>query len=187
MSVYRRGQTWWYSFIFCRQHIQESAKTRSKKVAKEAEKTRRRELEEGYNNITPEDRNRRILTLAKAAAEYQEDYETRHAENSSSYSKYCVKHLTEHLGGKMLIEINDQGVMAYQQARKREGAAGKTINEEVGELFRIMGDLGEAVLLKLKRAKKLKLAQREDVGLALTPEEEKGVLGEAQASKSPHL
>jgi hypothetical protein len=59
LSVYRRGKTWWYSFIFCGQHIQESAKTKSKTVAKEAEKTRRRELEDGYDNIIPEDRNRR--------------------------------------------------------------------------------------------------------------------------------
>jgi integrase len=53
--------------------------------------------------------------------------------------------------------------------------------------FRIMGGFGEAVRLKLNRAKKLRLAQREDVGRALTAEEEKDVLGEAQASKSPHL
>jgi hypothetical protein len=90
VSVYRRGKTWWYSFIFCEQHIQESAKTQSKTVAKEAEKTRRRELEEGFNNIKPEDRNRRILTIAKAAAEFQKDYDTRHAENSLSYTKYRI-------------------------------------------------------------------------------------------------
>jgi hypothetical protein len=96
VSVYRRGKTWWYSFVFCGQYIQESAKTKSKTVAKEAEKTRRRELEEGYNNIIPEDRNRRILTLAKAAEEYQEQYEARNSENASRYSEYCVKHLVEH-------------------------------------------------------------------------------------------
>ena len=187
MSVYRRGKTWWFSFVFCGQYIQESAKTKSKTVAKEAEKNRRRELEEGYNNITPEDRNRRILTLAKAAEEYQELYKTRNSANASSYSEYCIKHLTEHLGSKMLIEITDNSVIAYQQARLKEKAAGKTINEEVGELFRIMGDAGEAIRLRLKRAKKLKLAEREDVGRALTPDEEKSVLAQARASASPHI
>jgi hypothetical protein len=43
-------------------------------------------------------------------------------------------------------------VIAYQQARLKEEAAGKTINEEVGELFRITADAGEAIRLKLKRA-----------------------------------
>jgi integrase len=187
LSVYRRGKTWWYSFVFCGQYIQESAKTKSKTVAKEAEKTRRRELEEGYNNIIPEDRNRRILTLAKAAEEYQEQYEARNSENAARYSEYCIKHLVEHLGNKMLIEITDHAVVAYQQTRLKEEAAGKTINEEVGELFRIMGSFGEAVRLKLKRAKKLKLAEREDVGRALTLEEERSVLSQAQVSESPHI
>ena len=187
MSVYRRGKTWWYSFVFCGQYIQESAKTKSKTVAKEAEKNRRRELEEGYNNITPEDRNRRILTLDKAAEEYQEQYATRNSPNATRYSEYCIKHLVQHLGTKMLIEITDHSVIAYQQTRLKEKAAGKTINEEVGELFRIMGDAGEAIRLKLKRAKKLKLAEREDVGRALTAEEESSVLAQASASESPHI
>jgi integrase len=187
LSVYRRGKTWWYSFVFCGQYIQESAKTKSKTVAKEAEKTRRRELEEGYNNITPEDRNRRILTLAKAAEEYQEQYEARNTANATRYSEYCIKHLVEHLGSKMLIQITDHAVVAYQQARLKEGAAGKTINEEVGELFRIMGSFGEAIRLKLKRAKKLKLTEREDVGRALSADEERNVLAQARASESPHI
>lgn len=92
---------------------------------------------EGYNNITPEDRNRRILTLAKAAEEYQEQYETRNSANATRYSEYCIKHLVEHLGNKMLIEITDHAVIAYQQARLKEEASGKTINEEVGELFEL--------------------------------------------------
>jgi integrase len=187
MSVYRRGNTWWYSFRFCGQFIQESAKTKSKTVAKEAENTRRRELEEGYNNITPEDRKRRILTLSKAAEEYQQHYEARNSANAARYSEYCVKHLVEHLGNKMLIQITEHTVIAYQHARLKEGAAGKTINEEVGELFRIMEDLGEAIRAKLKRAKKLKLPEREDVGRALTSDEEKKILTHAQASKSPHI
>jgi len=50
-----------------------------------------------------------------------------------------------------------------------------------------MGSCGEAVRLKLKRAKKLKLTEREDVGRALTPEEEKKVLAHARVSESPHI
>jgi hypothetical protein len=83
VSVYRRGKTWWYSFIFCGQHIQESAKTQSKTVAKEAEKTRRRELEEGFNNIIPEDRRQRVLPVATAGAEYLAQYKTRNAASST--------------------------------------------------------------------------------------------------------
>jgi hypothetical protein len=49
--------------------------------------------------------------------------------------------------------------VAYQHRRLKEGAAGKTINEEVGEMFRMMDGFGEAVRWKPKRAKKLRLAE----------------------------
>lgn len=49
MAVYRPTRdtkVWWYDFIFQGQRVRESAKTRSKTVAKDAERVRRRELEE---------------------------------------------------------------------------------------------------------------------------------------------
>ena len=47
----RRTKIWYYKFIFAGRLIKESAKTTSKTVAKEAEKRRRRELEEGFNGV----------------------------------------------------------------------------------------------------------------------------------------
>jgi hypothetical protein len=43
--VYKPGKVWWFEFIFNGQRIRESAKTSSKRVAEEAEKARRRDLE----------------------------------------------------------------------------------------------------------------------------------------------
>jgi hypothetical protein len=37
MAVYKRGNTWWYKFRFANREIRESAKTRSKTLAKQAE------------------------------------------------------------------------------------------------------------------------------------------------------
>jgi hypothetical protein len=37
MSVYKRGDVWWYKFFFNGQLIRESAKTNSRTVAKDAE------------------------------------------------------------------------------------------------------------------------------------------------------
>ncbi len=50
MAVYKRGNTWSYEFIFAGQPVRQSAKSRSKTLAKAAEQKRRRELEEGFNN-----------------------------------------------------------------------------------------------------------------------------------------
>jgi hypothetical protein len=59
MAIYRptkESKVWWYDFIFEGQRVRESAKTRSKTVAKDAERARRRELEESYNGIKRRDR-----------------------------------------------------------------------------------------------------------------------------------
>ena len=37
VSVFKRGTTWWYKFFFAGRLIRESAKTRSKTVARDAE------------------------------------------------------------------------------------------------------------------------------------------------------
>ena len=131
MAVYKRGDVYWYKFRFAGKLIRESAKTKSKTLAKLAEKKRHRDLEEGFNDVLTESRNDRIRTLSGAADAYSIAYSARNAASSASYSKYCIKHLKEHLGSKMLIEITDRVVLDYQVARLKEGAAAKTINEEV--------------------------------------------------------
>jgi hypothetical protein len=52
MSLYKRGDVWWYKFRFAGQVIRESSKSASRTVAKEAERARRRELEESFNRIS---------------------------------------------------------------------------------------------------------------------------------------
>jgi hypothetical protein len=62
--VYKRGKVWWFEFIFNGQRIRESAKTSSKRVAEEAEKARRCDLELGVNRI-----RKRAVVLFSVAAE----------------------------------------------------------------------------------------------------------------------
>jgi hypothetical protein len=42
MSLFRRGNVWWYEFWFANRRVRESAKTTSKTLAKAAEQKRRR-------------------------------------------------------------------------------------------------------------------------------------------------
>ena len=123
------------------------------------------------------------MTVSEAAKKYLDGYETRYP-NSAKYCRGCISHLLEHLGKKMIIEIDEDEVERYQNLRLKEGAAGKTINEEVGELFRIMGKPGRVIRLALKEEKKLRLPQREDCGIALEVEEERRLLSAARSAKS---
>jgi hypothetical protein len=47
--VYRRGGKWWFKFRFAGRLFREPAKSASKALARNAERKRRQELEEGYH------------------------------------------------------------------------------------------------------------------------------------------
>src|SRR5437879_1427248 len=118
MAVYKRGNVWWYSFIFASRRIQEPAKTASKTVAKLAETNRRRELEKGFNGIE-DSRDDRIKSIKELAKTYLEDYTLRH--RAISFAQYAVGNVTRHLGETMAIDFADKIVKAYQVARLKEG------------------------------------------------------------------
>src|SRR5580704_6776391 len=137
MALFRRGDTWWYEFLFARQRVRESAKTTSKTVAKQAEQNRRRELERGFNGV--EDvRDDRVHSVKSIAGEYLEQYCLRN--KSGVYARYAVGHVTRHLGRMMVVDLTDKTVTGYQTKRLKEGAAPKSINEEVGFLLRLLGE-----------------------------------------------
>ena len=69
MSLFQRGDIWWYEFWFAGRRIRESSKSESKTVAKSAEKNRRRELEEGFNNFA-DLRQERVRSFTEMADEY---------------------------------------------------------------------------------------------------------------------
>ena len=114
MAVYKRGGVWWYKFRFANRHIRESSKTTSKTVAKEAEKKRHRELEEGYNDLT-DSRGERVQTIASVATAYLEDYKLKH--RSGQFAEYAIGHVTAHLGTKMVVDIGDTTITQYQVSR----------------------------------------------------------------------
>ncbi|MGA2117322.1 MAG: tyrosine-type recombinase/integrase [Bryobacteraceae bacterium] len=184
MAVFKRGKVWWYEFIFAGRRVRESVKTHSKTVAKLAEQKRRRELEEGFNGLE-DTRDERIKSMKELAAAYLAEYKLRH--RSVTFAEYAVGNVTRHLGELMAVDVTDKTVKTYQTARLKEKAAPKTINEEVGFLLRLLGEAGEPIRARLRRQKSLKLAIREQVGKAYTPEEKAALLAAARAARSPSI
>ena len=181
MSVFKRGQTFWFKFVYCNRLIRESAKTASKTVAKQAEQKRRRELEEGFNNLG-DNRKERVQTLAHVAALYLDDYKVRH--RSITFAEYAVGNVCRHLGKKLLVDISAETVKQYQTSRRKEKAAPKTVNEEVGFLLRLLGERGDAIRVKLKRAKALKLKTGPAIGKAFSAEQKDNLLKAATPVRS---
>jgi integrase len=185
MSLFQRGEIWWYEFWFAGRRIRESSKSPSKTVAKNAEQKRRRELEQGFNNFTDQ-RHERIRTFGDMADEFLAAYKLR-LPQSVVFAEYAINHLKQILGGKMLVDFNEATVIHYQNARLAERASPKSINEEVGFLLRVLGDPGDLLRIRLRKRKVLKLKVRQTVGKAYTQAEKDRMLEEARKARSPHI
>jgi integrase len=181
MALFKRGKIWWYEFLFSGRRIRESAKTTSKTVAKLAEQKRRRELEGGFNGIEDK-REERIRSMGELGRVYLNDYRLRH--KSIVYAEYAVGNVIRHLGPTMVVDVTEHTAIAYQTTRLKEGAAPKTINEEVGFLLRLLGEAGHVIRARLRRRKALKLAVPQGPGKAYTSEEKAAMLAAAKGARS---
>jgi hypothetical protein len=105
MSLFQRGDIWWYEFWFAGRRIRESSKSESKTLAKTAEKTRRRELEEGFNNFA-DVRCERVRAIGEIADEFFEEYKLR-IPQSATFAEYAIGHIKRLVGDKMLVDMNE--------------------------------------------------------------------------------
>jgi integrase len=190
--LYQRGKAkiWWYCFRFGGRMIHESTKSNSRTVARDAERNRRRELEGKWNHI-----EKRTLppTFDKAAGEWlKAREETASASNYSELSlntinsnRVSLKHLLPVFGSMLLCDIEPENVRAYQLSRQRKGAQARTINIEVGVMQQILSGFWFDVAKQAKEKKiRLRLTQGEDVGRALSPDEEKLLLARCATADS---
>ena len=184
MSLYRptkHGKVWWMDFHFHGQRIQESTGTRSKTLAGRIEDKRRRELEEGAAGIK---KSLRPLLFSTASEEYiglAKGKKKRWAPKMLEMQKNCASHLLPVFGKRLLSDIEGKHVAEYQEQRTGQGASGRTVNIEVATL--------RAILKRGKQWERLQddvvmLDEREDVGRALTTEEESALLLECGRSRS---
>jgi integrase len=178
--IYRRGKKGIYSyrFRFAGRIIHESAHTRSKTVAREAERNRRRELEERINGI----RKRGLPpTFERAAHQWVENREHIVAANTQSLSRAALKHLLPFFGSKLLCDIGYREVADYQRLRQQSGPEGRTVNIEVGLLRQVLKafDLWQPLAGKVRM-----MRERHDIGKALTPEQERTLLAATSEADS---
>ena len=80
-----------------------------------------------------------------------------------------------------------QTIKQYQDARLRERAAPKSINEEIGFLLRVMDSAGDILRARLRKKGLLSLRIRRQIGKASDPEEKARMSECAKLSRSPHI
>lgn len=181
--LYQRGKQkrWWYRFRFAGRIVHESARTLSKTVARDAERQRRRDLEEAINGL-----KRRVLspTFERASREWLDMKKATLSPRSVQIEQTNLGHLKPQFGSRLLNEISAADVSRYQQQRLSENTSPKTINLEVGTLRAVLRK--NRLWANLQPDVKL-LRTRDDVGRAISDDEERKLLDACLASRSRSL
>jgi integrase len=183
MSVfrYKGSRVWTMDFLFHGQRIRESTGTHSKTLAGKIEDKRRRELEEGAAGIRKQEQPR---LLSVASEEWLDMKKATLAPRSVAIEKANLVHLLPELGRKLICDIDARDIARYQQKRIDADASPKTVNLEIGTLRAILKRFGHWARLQPNVNM---LATRDDIGRAITPEEESALIQACGKSRSRSL
>ena len=156
MSVFKNGRFYHYEFQLDGRRHRGSTGTTSKPQAIAEERRQRQRLEKSYSQLVEEEgREQQRKTIQQAADDFLQDYRTKH--QSPTFAEYALGHVTNLLGGSLVVEITPNVVKRYQADRLNEKAGPKTINDEVQLLIRLCGEQGVLIRATLHRDKALKL------------------------------
>jgi integrase len=188
MAVYRpkrNGNASKYyvcEFIYQGKRFQESTGSTKKTVALEYEKRRKAELERAAAGLPTEQKAKRIRTVADVIKKYLDDYKLGHRPKSVMFANGRLAHVKNALGNLVLSDLTEERLRGYTRARQAAGVCGRTINMEIGELSRAIGQPWSLLWPKLR-----KLEERRDVGRALSASEQNALLDGLKDRRTPHL
>lgn len=180
MAVYKRGDVWWFKFMFRGIVIRESAHTKSRTKAMTSERVRRNELEAGLSPFKAKE----ILLFSTAAKGYLTGKEAHWQPKTYQAESYSVGNLVPYFGRKLLTDISADSIARYQAKRLKDGVSPRTVNMEIGSLrailrkHRLWADLQPDVTM---------LKERTSAGRALSKDEESKLLAAARDSRSRSL
>jgi integrase len=180
MTLFRRGNTWWYEFRIRGQRVRESSHSRSKMLAREAERERRRHIVEGLSYIAA----RQPGLFQIHAKEWQLEMQPHWCDSTRRLVKHNLKRLNASLGKMLLTDIAAADIRKYQARRSAGGMSGATINLEVGTLRAILRR--HRLWANLQRDVRM-MRQRTDIGRALSTEESARLLAACRQSRSRSL
>ena len=129
MGLYRRGGVWWMRFKVQGRLERRSTRTTNRKLAQRVFDRVKGELAEGlwFQKLPGEDR-----TFSELMAKYMLEHSARNkAPKTHKRDKSLRDHLVGFFGDLTLVEITPSLISEYKTKRREEGAAAKTINNEL--------------------------------------------------------
>lgn len=180
MSLYRPAgsKIWWMDFHFHGQRIRESTSMPSITRAREVQAKRKQALRDGAAGIRKPEAPR---LFSVAYADWFDAKRPKWSVGMLAISESSLKHLAPAFGKKLVVDIEARDIGRYQKARLAEGASGRTCNIEVGCVRAVLKRAG--LWARIQPGVEM-LPERDDVGRALSAEEESALLAECGRSRS---
>lgn len=180
-GAYKQSAVFWMDFIVNGQRVRESTGQRGISRAKQVEDKRKAEIRLGIAGIRKPDPPG---LFAFAAADWVAAKKPKWSAGMLQISSAAIGHLTPVFGKMLTSDIDARDVSKYQKARIATGASNRSVNMEIGALRAILKRAG--LWARIQPGVEM-LPERDDVGHALTPDEEKALLSACAESRSPVL
>ncbi len=138
MSIFKRGNVYWYHFLFNGEHIQESTKQGNPRTARQIEAAHRTALAKGEVGI---EERKAAPMFAALAQQFIAHVEARHENKPQTVQFYAAKlnRLLEYapIAGARLDRI-DEGVIEGYVVARRAAVGPATVNRELATLRRML-------------------------------------------------
>ncbi len=171
MSIFKRGNVYWYHFLFNGEHIQKSTKQGNPRTARQMEAAHRTALAKGEVGLIEPKRSPMFAELAKR---FTAHCETRHENKPQTVKFYAEKltKLTRYNGiGDARIDRIDEGVIEGYVVARRASVSAATVNRELATLRRMLRLAHE--WRELSRVPKIRLLSGERIrDFVLSPKQE---------------
>jgi integrase len=179
--IFKRGSVWWYEFTFRGRRYRASTRTPNRKLAERAERKKRDRLAEVNAHL---DAVRAPIAVTKAVETFLEEND-HWADRTKGIHENSWVHLKPHFSSLLLQDITPATISRYRTVRRKEGAGPRSINIEVGLIRMVMikhrcwhNNIAEDLRM---------LTEPEDIGRALSADEEHRLLTAAKKSVSRSL
>ena len=138
MSIFKRGNVYWYHFLFNGEHIQESTKQGNPRTARQIEAAHRTALAKGEAGI---EERKAAPMFADVAERFIAHVEARHENKPQTVQFYAAKlnRLLEYapIAGARVDRI-DEGVIEGYVVARRASVGPATVNRELATLRRML-------------------------------------------------
>jgi integrase len=136
MGIYKRGETYWYKFMFNGELVRKSTKQGSDKVARRIEAAHRTRLADGLVGIREK---KIVMTLADFLSDRIEPWAKKQKRSSWLWYRSGIRPASrDEIAKVKLNEITGETIAEYASRRQEEGLKVGSVNRELRVLRRIL-------------------------------------------------